>query len=231
MLPAPSGDLGDTISRRLVNSPSRPQSFTPASSSANEYARPCRLCIKQKEIRAGPDPGYPVSRNPLTSGLRGSFPSRVQSLGDSCSCTPSILPPCTILHQVSQLIRSLNWASGLIPLGRLYLRPLQRHFQLLGLTDQFTPPRRSDPLVLANLLRRWQDPWFLTSGIPLRTFQVEFTIFTDASTQGWGAHMGDSQISGTWTHTDRKLHINCLELKAVIHALQHWAQVLQATRL
>ena len=28
------------------------------------------------------------------------------------------------------------------------------------------------------------------------TFQVEFTIFTDASTQGWGAHMGDSQISG-----------------------------------
>ena len=30
--------------------------------------------------------------------------------------------------QVSQLIGSLNWASGLIPLGRLYLRPLQRHF-------------------------------------------------------------------------------------------------------
>ena len=39
--------------------------------------------------------------------------------------------------------------------------------------------------------------------------------------------MGDSQISGTWTHTDHKLHINCLELKAVIHALQHWAQVLR----
>ena len=26
--------------------------------------------------------------------------------------------------------------------------------------------------------------------------------------KGWSAHMGDSQISGTWTHTDRKLHIN-----------------------
>ena len=129
--------------------------------------------------------------------------------------------------QVSQLMGSLNWASGLTSLGRLYLRPLQRHFHSLGLTDRFTPPRRSDPLVLANLLRRWQDPHFLTSGIPLRTFQTEFTIFTDASTQGWGAHMGDSQISGTWTHTERKLHINCLELKAVFHALQHWAQMLQ----
>ena len=129
--------------------------------------------------------------------------------------------------QVSQLMGSLNWASGLIPLGRLYLRPLQRHFHSLGLTDRFTPPRRSDPLVLANLLRRWQDLRFLTSGIPIRTFQADFTIFTDASTQGWGDHMGDSQISGTWTRTDRKRHINCLELKVVVSARKHWAPMLQ----
>ena len=78
---------------------------------------------------------------------------------------------------------SLNWASGLIPLGHLYLRPLQRHFHSLGLTNRFTPPSRSDPLVLANQLRQWQDLSFLTSGIPMRPFQVEFAIFTDASIQ------------------------------------------------
>ena len=105
--------------------------------------------------------------------------------------------------------------------------PLQRHFHSLGLTNRFTPPRRSDPLVLGNLLRHWHDLRFLTSGIPIRTFQADFKIFTDASTQGWGAHMGDSQISGTWTRTDCNLHINCLELKAVVSALQHWAPVLQ----
>ena len=49
-LSAPSGDLGDTISRRLVNSPPRPPSFTPTSSSAYKYARPCRLYPKQKGI-------------------------------------------------------------------------------------------------------------------------------------------------------------------------------------
>ena len=43
--------------------------------------------------------------------------------------------------------------------------------------------------------------------------------------------MGDSQISGTWTHADRKLHISCLELNAVIHALWHWAQVLQGNQV
>ena len=129
--------------------------------------------------------------------------------------------------QVSQLMGSLNRASGLIPLGRLYLRPLQRHFHSLGLTDRFTPPCRSNPLVLANLLRRWLDPCFLTSGIPIRTFRANLTIFTDASTQGWGAHMGDSKILGTWTLSDRKLHINCLEFKEVTFALQHWAPLLQ----
>ena len=129
--------------------------------------------------------------------------------------------------QVSHLMGSLNWASGLIPLGRLYLRPLQSHFHALGLTSRFTPPRRSDPVGLANLLRHWLDPHFLTSGIPIRPFQADYPIFTDASSQGWGAHMGDSKVSGFWTRIDRRLHINCLELKAVIRALQHWAPLLQ----
>ena len=51
--------------------------------------------------------------------------------------------------EVSQFMGSLNGASGLIPLGRLHLRPLQRHFRPLGLTNSFTPPCRSDPY-LAN---------------------------------------------------------------------------------
>ena len=53
----------------------------------------------------------------------------------------------------------------------------------------------------------------------------------DASTQGWGAHMGDSQISGDWTRTERKLNINCLELEAVNSALHHWVTVLQGQKV
>ena len=83
---------------------------------------------------------------------------------------------------------SFHWASGLIPLDYLYPRPLQRHFHSLGLTNQVTPPLPSDTLVLANLLRQWQDLSFLTAGIPIRPFQ--FTIFMDVSSQGWGAQMG-----------------------------------------
>ena len=54
--------------------------------------------------------------------------------------------------EVSQFMGSLNWASGLIPLGHVHLRPLQ-HFHSLGLTNRFSTPRRLDPVVLATLLR------------------------------------------------------------------------------
>ena len=99
---------------------------------------------------------------------------------------------------------SLNWASGLIP----HMRPLQRHFYSLGLTDRCA----SEPLVLATLLRQWQELSFLTPGILIRPFQVDFTIYPDASTQGWGAHPGDSQILSC---SECKLHINVLEHKVV----------------
>ena len=179
----------------LINSPPRPPSSTPILSSAHKYAGPSRLYPKQKVIRAGPDPGSPVSRNPFTSGLRGSVPSRVQSLGDSYSRTPSILPPSTDLFSSVPAYGITQLGFRFILLGRLYLRPLQRHFHSLGLTDRFTPPRRSDPLILANLLRHWQNLCFLTSGMPIRMFQADFTIFRDASMQGWGAHMGDSRAT------------------------------------
>ena len=91
------GDLDDTISRRLVDSPSRPPSFNPTSSSANIYARPCQLYSEQREIRTGSDSGYPVPQNSFMSGPMGSFTSRVQSLGDSCTHMPSILPQRTNL--------------------------------------------------------------------------------------------------------------------------------------
>ena len=215
-IPAPSGGFGDTISGRLVSSPPGPSNFITTSGSANRYARTGRLHSESKEIRAGPYSGSPVPRNSQSKA------------GEIVACTRHLSSLKVLDYsQVSHLMGSLNWASGLIPLGRLYLRPLQRHFHSLGLTSRFTPPRKSDPVVFANLLRHWLDPLFLTSGIPIRPFQADYTIFTDASSQGWGAHMGDSKVSGFWTRIDRKLHINCLELKAVICALQHWAPLLQ----
>ena len=114
-IPAPSGNLGDTISGRLVSSPAGPSSFITTSGSAIRYARPCRFHSESKEIRTGPDSGSPVSRNSLAFGPWESFTPGVQSSGDSCLRTPSILPRGTKLH-------SSVPASGITQLGlRSYL--------------------------------------------------------------------------------------------------------------
>ena len=78
------------------------------------------------------------------------------------------------------------------------------------------------------LLRQWQD---LTTGALIHPFQVDITSFTDASTQGWHAHMGDSHILAIWSHTDCKLHCNYSELKAVTLALHKWPPVLQGRQV
>ena len=66
---------------------------------------------------------------------------------------------------------------------------------------------------------------------PYLTFPGGVHHFMDASTQSWGFHMGDSQIAGVWTCSERKLHINVLELRVVILALHHWATVLQGRQV
>ena len=109
-IPAPSGDLGDTISGRLVGSPLGPSSFVTTPGSAIKYTRPGRLHSESKEIGTGPDSGSPVPRNSLMFGPRESFTPRVQGLGDSCSRTPSILPQGTKLY-------SSVPASGVTQLG------------------------------------------------------------------------------------------------------------------
>ena len=226
-IPAPSGGFGDTISGRLASSPPGPSNFITTSGSANRYARPGRLHSESKEIRAGPYSGSPVPRNSLTSGPRESFTPRVQGWGDSCLRAPSILPQGTKLFSSVPPYGFSQLGLRSYPSGSFVPETPSTSFSFVRLTNRFTPPHKSDPVVLANLLRKWLDPHFLTSGIPIRPFQADYTIFTDASSRVWGAHMGDSKISGIWTRIDRKLHIICLELKAVTCAPQHWAPLLQ----
>ena len=47
-------------------------------------------------------------------------------------------------------------------------------------------------------------------------------MFTDASTEGWGAHLDSAQAEGRWTLAEQKLHINNLELRSVLLALQEF---------
>ena len=60
------------------------------------------------------------------------------------------------------------------------------------------------------------------TGQPLHPIKHALQIFTDASKEGWGAHLNERTARGTWSLPESKLHINYLELKAVFLALKEF---------
>ena len=50
--------------------------------------------------------------------------------------------------------------------------------------------------------------------------KIDFTMYTDASTLGWGATLGQTTTGGRWSPEGKEYHINYLELKAILLGLQ-----------
>ena len=62
----------------------------------------------------------------------------------------------------------------------------------------------------------------MLQGRPLHTMKHALQIFTDASKDGWGAHLNKHNARGIWPLPESKLHINYLELKAVLLVLKEF---------
>ena len=65
-------------------------------------------------------------------------------------------------------------------------------------------------------------------GADLHSKDHSIQLFTDASNEGWGAHLDQSSTEGLWSDREKRLHINILELKAVSLALQSFKDQCQS---
>ena len=98
--------------------------------------------------------------------------------------------------------------------GRLHMRPIQWHVP--EVLEKVIPVPQS----LHPHLDWWSEESNVLRGQPLHPLQHVLQLFTDASNEGWGAHLGDSTARGVWSAIESRLHINFLELKAVLLALK-----------
>ncbi|KAJ1184897.1 hypothetical protein NDU88_001694 [Pleurodeles waltl] len=69
-------------------------------------------------------------------------------------------------------------------------------------------------------LQWWAADGNLSQGKPFPLPPPVATVITDASTLGWGAHLGDLEVKGHWSPGEQRLHINLLELRAIRLALK-----------
>ncbi len=114
-------------------------------------------------------------------------------------------------------------ASNVIPLGLLYMRPLEWWLKTRGFS------LRGNPLRMIKVTRRclraldmWRQPWFLSQGPVLGAPCRRVTLATDVSLTGCGAVMSGHSARGLWSGCHLTWHINCLEMLAVFRALKHF---------
>ena len=90
------------------------------------------------------------------------------------------------------------------------------------------------PMVLGEKART-DIAWWLQnigcSGAPVRRKSPDMVVYTDASNEGWGAHIGELATGGRWSEAEMEDHINVLELKAILLGLQSLCPDLQEAHI
>ena len=131
---------------------------------------------------------------------------------------------CSV-RQFMSLIGLLTATEKQVVAGRLHMRPIQwhlkRHWHVPESLEKIIPL----PQALHTHLRWWLSPKNVLKGQPLHPLQHALQLFTDASNEGWGAHLGDFTARGLWSIQESAFHINLLELKAVLLALKQFERL------
>lgn len=114
-----------------------------------------------------------------------------------------------------------------VPLGRLHFRLFQRQVSQALKRGR----AREAHMILSREsqadLRWWSIPANTEGGCAFTERQHSVTLQTDASSTGWGAYVGTRVLQGEWSAAQRKLHINVLEMEAVLQAIQHLPDLLR----
>ena len=137
------------------------------------------------------------------------------------------LPTCPV-RQFMSLIGLLTATEKQVYLGRLHMRPIQWHLKNNWRVPETLEKVIPVPRSLHPHLVWWLDERSVLQGQPLHPIKHALQIFTDASKEGWGAHLGEHTARGSWSVPESNLHINYLELKAVFLALKEFQDLCTA---
>ena len=102
------------------------------------------------------------------------------------------------------------------------MRPIQWHLKSNWRVPESLEKIIPLPRSLHPHLQWWLEEDNVLQGQPLHPVRHALQIFTDASKEGWGAHLNEFTARGTWSVPESKLHINYLELKEVFLALKEF---------
>ena len=143
-----------------------------------------------------------------------------------------ILDEYVSIRIVSRFIGNLTSSFEGVPNGRLYYRHIEfdKTVSLKSAKGDYEQNCYLSPLAIEEV--QW---WFHniddSYGHLKATPEIDYTIHTDASNEGWGASDGIfPDINGRWTFREQHMHINALELKAIELALKSYLPLCRDVR-
>ena len=210
------------VPRRLTGESLYPPHLSPAYSNPSHTLSGIRVAGEQGKVRAGSQTGLQLRRLPVRPE-RGQGQTNRRTLAgldtqDQINIVGSALPGPTI-HVPHRSTHSNRKAS---PLRATNMRPIQWHLKNNWRVPESLEKVISVPKSLHPHLRWWLEESNVLLGQPLHPPIHALQIFTDASKEGWGAHLDEHTARGQWSLPESKLHINHLELKAVFLALKEF---------
>ena len=124
------------------------------------------------------------------------------------------------IREAAQLIGSLVASFPGVEYGPLYYRDMEKaKIVALKLCNN-----NYDAKMQFNEACILEIQWWLREGLYSKKLisqgNPEKVITTDSSLKGWGAFIDDKNTQGLWTEEEAKMHINVLELKAVLLGIQ-----------
>ena len=143
---------------------------------------------------------------------------KIKAIKKKCSIALSFKVPVRYLMSILGSIEYFRWG---FPHAAIHYRRLQR-FVNACLANSLS----YDKYVVASENACIDLVWWTKVGesLPFRSlspFEASLELFCDASQSGWGCWTSDNREAfGFWSSSEKKLHINALEIKAVLFAFR-----------
>lgn len=136
---------------------------------------------------------------------------KVQNIGKKESCK---------IRELAKLIGLLVSVCPAVQYGWMYTKTLERTKYLALIKSHSNYNAEVLITKACKLDLTWWERNIENAYNKIRTDFFDMEIFTDASLTGWGACCQTQSTRGWWSDTDKKEHINILELKAIFYGLK-----------
>ncbi|CAL8071331.1 unnamed protein product [Orchesella dallaii] len=163
--------------------------------------------------------GFVLDSSTMTIKLPSDKARKLQEM-----CSSIIKVPKMQIQTLSEFLGTVISVCPAVPYGILHTKLLERE-KFLALKKY--EGNYSGKLTLPSeclLEIQWWKQQVHNAEKAISRDSFDLTIFSDASTTGWGASSNSVSTGGAWTNEESKHHINYLELLAAYHGLRTFAR-------